>query len=293
MSVTNNNTVKALEDTAYSLTWTIDDESKFMDKCREINNRLHGIYNNQDKTAFHGTWYGNAVLAMRGWAIGNAERIFAPSHYSLALGREVEGTLNTVAKAMAYAFTDRAGWKLTMRAILLPFGKNSAKMMYSAGFSTNQIRNMRRNWADFLWLGMLGLICGLTSAGDDDDDESEVAKGIMYYFAHRLYREQEALRLPTGWIVEKNSLLDLTPAGVAAATDLTKFVYQFGGAMVANEDDPDFYYQGKKEGRYEKGDPKWVNHMMRMTPFLRSTYVFTHPYEAQKSYEYGRNIKSR
>ena len=293
LSVTNNNTVKALEDTAYSLTWTIDDESKFMDKCREINNRLHGIYNNQDKTAFHGTWYGNAVLAMRGWAIGNAERIFAPSHYSLALGREVEGTLNTVAKAMAYAFTDRAGWKLTMRAILLPFGKNSAKMMYSAGFSTNQIRNMRRNWADFLWLGMLGLICGLTSAGDDDDDESEVAKGIMYYFAHRLYREQEALRLPTGWIVEKNSLLDLTPAGVAAATDLTKFVYQFGGAMVANEDDPDFYYQGKKEGRYEKGDPKWVNHMMRMTPFLRSTYVFTHPYEAQKSYEYGRNIKSR
>ena len=67
LSVTNNNTVKALEDTAYSLTWTIDDESKFMDKCREINNRLHGIYNNQDKTAFHGTWYGNAVLAMRGY----------------------------------------------------------------------------------------------------------------------------------------------------------------------------------------------------------------------------------
>lgn len=287
------NTIRALEEAAYKLTWTVDDENQFMDKCREINNRLHGIYNNQDKTAFHGTWYGNAVLAMRGWAIGNAERIFAPSHYSLALGREVEGTLNTVAKAMAYAFTDRAGWKLTMRAILLPFGKNSAKMMYSAGFSTNQIRNMRRNWADFLWLGMLGLICGLTSAGDDDDDESEVAKGVMYYFAHRLYREQEALRLPTGWIVEKNSLLDLTPAGVAAATDLTKFVYQFGGAMVANEDDPDFYYQGKKEGRYEKGDPKWVNHMMRMTPFLRSTYVFTHPYEAQKSYEYGRNIKSR
>lgn len=287
------NTIRALEEAAYKLTWTVDDENQFMDKCREINNRLHGIYNNQDKTAFHGTWYGNAVLAMRGWAIGNAERIFAPSHYSIALGREVEGTLNTVAKAMMYAFTDKAGWKLTMRALLLPFGKNSARMMYSAGFSTNQIRNMRRNWADFLWLGMLGLICGLTSMGDDDDDESEVAKGVIYYFAHRLYREQEALRLPTGWVVEKNSLLDLTPAGVAAATDLTKFVYQFGGAMVTDEDNSDFYYQGRKEGRYEKGDPKWVNHMMRMTPFLRSTYVFTHPYEAQKSYEYGRNIKSR
>lgn len=32
--------------------WSSRNESDFMDKCREINNRLHGIYNKQDKVAF-------------------------------------------------------------------------------------------------------------------------------------------------------------------------------------------------------------------------------------------------
>ena len=33
--------------------------------------------------------------------------------------------------------------------------------------------------------------------------------------------------------------------------------------------------------------------MKRMTPYLRSIYTFEHPYEAAKSYEYGRNVKAR
>lgn len=40
-----------IETDKYNLTWSVDDESAFMDKAREINNRMHGIYNNQDKVA--------------------------------------------------------------------------------------------------------------------------------------------------------------------------------------------------------------------------------------------------
>ena len=43
------NTKTLLEEDDKKLTWTVDDESEFMDKAREINNRMHGIYNNQDK----------------------------------------------------------------------------------------------------------------------------------------------------------------------------------------------------------------------------------------------------
>jgi hypothetical protein len=33
-----------------NMVWSQVDESDFMDKAREVNNRLHGIYNSQDKT---------------------------------------------------------------------------------------------------------------------------------------------------------------------------------------------------------------------------------------------------
>lgn len=42
-----------------------------------------------------------------------------------------------------------------------------------------------------------------------------------------------------------------------------------------------------------KGDPKWESHLIRMIPFLKSTYTFEHPYEASKSFEYGRNVKQK
>ena len=45
-----------------------------------------------------------------------------------------------------------------------------------------------------------------------------------------------------------------------------------------------------KEDKYEKGDPKWITHMIRYSP-LRSMYLYEHPYEAYKSFEFG--IKTR
>lgn len=297
------NTLKTLEDNARKLIWTADDESAFMDKAREINNRLHGIYNNQDKVAFTQTWYGSAVLAMRGWALGMAERRFAGNHYSIALGHNVEGSLVTLAKAIVNATTDRQGIGLTMRALLLPFGKNTAKAMFNAGFSANQFRNLKRNFFDGVFILSLFLLKAAFAKPPKDDDEDnnededsseeDVTTGLLYYFANRLYREQSALNSPFGWYYESNSLLDIMPVGFSALADLTKLGYEFAGAQVSDESDSNFYYQASKEGRYEKGDPKWESHLIRMIPFLKSTYTFEHPYEASKSFEYGRNVKQK
>ena len=289
------NTLKTLEDNSKKFIWTDDDESAFMDKAREINNRLHGIYNSQDSVAFTQQWYGKAVLAMRGWALGMAERRFAANHYSIALGHNVEGSLITMAKVLLNARTDKQGVALTARALLLPFGKNTAGAMLAAGFSANQFRNLKRNFFDGVFILSLWLLRMAASAPPDDDenDESDITTGLLYYFANRLYREQSALNSPFGWYYESNSLLDILPVGFSALADLTKLGYEFGGAQVSDSDDSSFYYQAKKEGRYEKGDPKWESHLYRMIPFLKSTYTFEHPYEASKSFEYGKNVKQR
>lgn len=291
------NILKSLRDDAKRLTWSEDDEAALADKCREINIRLHGIYNNADKTAFHQNWFGNMLLSMRGYALGMLERRYAPSHYSVRLGHEVEGSMSTLGKVLLNHNMSVWAKLLSIFApinlIGFPIGKRAKMAMYKAGFSKNQYANMRRNWGDMLLIGLLWILKSLTAKGDDDDEEEDVNIGRVYYFASRLFNEQAAFNFIPNMMVEKNTLLDLTPAGFAAVTD----IYTLGKETVmipfADEENDEYFYQSEKEGKYEVGDPKAYVHFVRMFPYLRNVYTLEHPYEAYESYEYGRNIKAR
>lgn len=291
------NILKSLNDDAENLTWNITDESAFMDRCREVNNRLHGIYNNQDKVAFQQNWFGNAVLAMRGYALGMIERRFAPGHYSVALGHDVEGSLSTLGKVLLNSDMSVgakiAAIAMPINLLGLPIGKKAKLAMYKAGFSKNQVANMRRNWGDALLISFLWLLKTLTAPGGGDDDDDDVVSGLTYYFASRLYREQAAFNTPSGLYHEQTTLTDLMPVGGSALRDISLMGYEFAGLPFADETDSDFYYQSSKEGRYEEGDAKAIVHFWRMFPYLRSVYTFEHPYESAKSFEYGKSIKAR
>lgn len=287
-----------LENDAYKLIWNIDDESTFMDKAREINNRMHGIYNNQDKVTLQQSLFGNMLLAMRGYALGMMERRFGASKYSAVLGGETEGSTRTLAKVIMNGFTDKEGFGLLMRSLVLPVSKRTKQEMLKAGFSANQYYNMRRNMGDFLLIGALLLLqmaTALGGGGDDDDDDNgdaDAGTGIVYYFASRLLREQESFTTIRGISQEAPNLTSMTPVGISALMDISSLAYQFGGSFVSEEDNSDFFYQSKKEGIYDKGDAKWEVKFWRMFPYLRSNYVWNHPYEAAKSYEYGRKVRN-
>lgn len=310
------NAIRRLKENQEALTWNDNDEANFINKAREISIRLHGIYNNYDKVTLSQNLYGNAVLALRAWALGMLERRVASSHYSMALGHDVEGSLNTVMKVWAMCGLDRNNFWNAVRATLLPFGKNAEAKFYKCGFSANQWKNMKRNWGDFLFIGLLAIIKNFIAAPpkDDEDDEyykalygknwkqykkaqkeenEDVALGLLYYFSSRLLREQSALNTVAGFYYESTSLLDVMPAGFSAVGDMATLLYQFGGAQFADESNSNFFYQGSKEGSYEKGDPKWHKHAKRMVPYYRSQYTFQHPYEAAKSFDYGKKIKAR
>lgn len=286
-----------IETDKYNLTWSIDDESAFMDKAREINNRMHGIYNNQDKVVMQQSIFGNMLLSMKGYALGLAERRFGTSKHSTALGGEVEGSMRTLLKVIMSSATDRGGFSLTMRAILFPFGKKAKQNMLRAGFSANQFYNMRRNWGDGAAIVALFLLKLLTEApvGDDDDDdegETDIIAGLVYYFSSRLFREQAAYNTPRGWSDESSTLLNVaTPAGFSVLTQLWSIASGAVGSQFASEDDSEYFYQSSKEGIYEEGDAKWEKKFWRMFPYLRSEYVFNHPYDAAASYKYGRKLR--
>lgn len=277
-----------------SLVWTIDDESSFMDKAREINNRMHGIYNNQDKVALQQNIFGNMLLAMRGYALGLIERRFSQSKYSVALGGESEGSMNTLAKVIASTFTDRQGFKTTFMALTMPvlLGEKTKQAMLQAGFSTNQFYNMRRNFADFAFIAMLAVIKMLTKKNPDDDDDDDYFAGLAYYFSNRLLREQSAYNLPGTGFDEVQSVTSLVPTGASVIADLWDLFYlAVGAATFGDVEDSRFYYQQNKPGVYEKYEPKWERKFKKMIPYYRSTFVFEHPYEAASSYEYGRRLK--
>ena len=293
-----------LSDDANNLTWNSLDESKFMDKAREINNRLHGIYNSQDKTAWHQNVFTNMVLSMKGYALGMIERRFGQSKYSVALDEESEGSLNTVAKVIASTFTDSGGFFKTMQAIFLPvvLGKSTKAMMQAQGFSDTQYYNMRRNFGDMLFILALYILRSLTNPkrwkedDDEEDVEPSVANGLIYYFSSRLFWEQSAFNIPntSGILREWNSLADLLPAGVSAVTALYDLADLYIGEQFADEDDSKYFYQSNsRDGLYEKGDSKAERKFTRMFPYLRSTYVLSNPYGAIESYEYGQRVKMR
>lgn len=267
------------EETGELRVWNTTDESRFMDKAREVNNRMHGIYNNQDKVSFQQNVYGNALLAMRGYALGMIQRRFGVNTYSVSLGGETEGSLRTLSKVIASTFTDRGGFALTARAILLPTSKATQQKMLDAGFSANQYYNMRRNWADMLVITALFLLNLLTAKPDDDDDEEpDQVMGIAYYFASRLLSEQSAFNAPWGMVRESQSLTNVSPVGFSALLNL----YDLAEKFVTQDE-----YKSSGDS-YEKGELKWQHKAERMLPFYRSWLLMQSPYQAAQSYTFGR-----
>ena len=156
--------------------WGIAQDANLEIICKQINNRMHGIYNKLDKTAFHKKIYGNLVLAMKGYALGFLQRRFATNKQNLLLDKDDEGTMVTFAKVILNMFGEPSYMTTSMRLMLLPFfSKNLERNVQRMGFSPAQYRNMRRNWCDFAFIAMLRIFKLITAkpGGDDDDDKEE------------------------------------------------------------------------------------------------------------------------
>lgn len=290
----------------YKIIWTKDDEIKFVNKAREVNNRLHGIYNNQDKTAWHQHWFTNAFLAMKGYALGLIERRFSNAHKNISLDNDVEGSLNTMSKLWLSIFCKEinVNFKDALFATFftpIMFKKNSKlkQKLNDAGFSDSQVANMRRNFMDYIVLSLLYILRMLCAEPPKDEREAgyepDMLEGLCYYFISRWIREQEAFNAPWGLYTESTTLTDLTPVGGHALWELGELTfYEIPGGIFGDVENSSFYYQGDHpNGKYYEGEPKYWNHLGRLIPYYKSVYNLNYPYEALESYEFGRKFNTR
>lgn len=296
-----------------------DNESAFMDKCRDICNKMHGVYNMQDRGAFQQSFYGNLLMSMRGYALGMVNKRFNTSHYSVPQRKVVEGYYDTVGKVFLRALFDFGkadNWKAAfytfataVPGFMLLKGANSHLKadILRAGFSEHQYFNMRRFGADCLalegifflnWLAGIGAHYGLNNDEEDEGNDNAIA-GLIYYLTMRWLREQAAFdpQVGFGLFKETSGLLDYMPAGLAGFTTLFNIIQlglRTGWDSIGGEpnlDNSDLYYQSTKEGKYEEGDAKFKIKMLNLCPFVRSFYTFTNPKDAAASYEYGRKVR--
>ena len=292
-----------VRDDIYNIIWSNADCSAYMDKCREVNNRLHGIYNNQDKTAFHQQWYTNAFLAMKGWALGYLEMMYSPQHYSIALGKNTEGFVNTASKIFINTISGLFGndnslsFKDMFCTMFWPWGERSQTAMLKAGFSEEQNMNARRMTVSAFLMGLL-LALRLATAPPDkdsrDDDEEDVLTGLIHYLAMRTLLEQEAFLYIPEIITQSGQLLDFLPVGVAALVDIGELSAETIGAWTHSKKNSKYFYtRDSKDGRYKEGDSKALHHLERLIPYWKSVWAIQHPYEAAKNYNFGRKMRRR
>lgn len=257
-----------------------EDMLKFTNLCREVNNRMHGIYNKMDKPALAKHWAGQLILSMKGYALGYLYRRFSSNKYNFSLGHDTEGSVITAAKVFASMWSNEKEFLRCARLLILPFGENTRDIAAELNLSPHQYANLRRNWGDMFFIFMLALLKVLTGKGEDKDDEDENhALGVLHYFITGTLNEQAAFNTPGGLFVEANQL---TTIGSPAAVNVLKLFYDMGKLAISGEE----YKQGDLEGR-----SKFWRKFWGYTPWVRSYRVFEDPYKSTESYEYGRNIK--
>lgn len=303
-----NRVIRILKMDQEELVWGQKQESDLMDQAQEISIRMHGIYNNIDKTAFNQTWYGGAVLSMRGYALGMMERRFSQSKYSLRNKGESEGSMNTELKAavaglfgFSKMFEDEGLSKkeLAKKRInymfncLAPWATSkfdNTQMLKKRGFSDNQISNMRRHKADIMMAALYFAMYYCSAIPEDKDSkEADLMLGYAHYFGHRLFREQAAFLFPKEMKYEAGALLSYMPAGFAALYDFSTLLYDYFATPFGDTKDSRYYYQrGPNKGR-AKAQVK----AEKRIPYVRFDYVMEQPYEAEKGIDYVEKKNAR
>lgn len=297
-----------------------NDEGLFKTQARELANRMHGVYNHIDKGVLAQNAMGAMLMSMRNYAVGMIDRRFGSNKYSVALGRNTEGTFITFWKTLVSAFTrdeeGRFSLNTTFHAIFLPLfcGKRTKKLMEAKGYSSAQYNSMRRWHIDSLILATIHIMCGLIAKrleGDDDDEEDEYNRyfAIAYYLLSRIEGEQAAFNSSKGAIDSFVSLTSLFPIGAQAVVDLCEITYLGIGELfydksaLENATTDEEYEEAKKQYSkyyytrsgygFEKGDSKALTKIKKLTPYLRSWYIFKEPEEAATAFKFAKSTNKK
>lgn len=177
----------------------------FAIKAREVTNRMHGVYNKLDKTAFHRTLLGMLLLPFKGYVFGMIQKRFGAAHYNVALGHESEGYYRTLAKKTGSSIQDIGEAMSNLVHGLVEKDPVERKELFSdtrdllksafwtTGMNTTQNKNLARaalTHSFIIALKYLVAYAKCMAMGEDDDeyiDQLSDVQSILNYAIEQDY----------------------------------------------------------------------------------------------------------
>lgn len=238
--------------------FTSKDELAFQNKSKAINQRLHGIYNQEDKNAIQRFWWGKLMIMFRKWMMPSYNRRFQRSMFNNDLDAYTEGYYNT-----GFQFLSNIVKDLKKGSLDLTANWNN--------LNNTQKANIKRSMIEIGQFMMILLASTLASKYWDDDKDMWY-KNFIIYQLNRL-KTEIGVFMPTGYhqIKEGLTLIDSPVAGIKLWNNIIDIidVTKWGDEI--------------KSGRY-KGDYVIEKNLWNLVPMSNTIYKATHPQEAVKFY---------
>lgn len=184
--------------------WTPADERRFMMKQNAINKRLHGIYNDIDKSAIQYHAVGRLALMFRKFMRPGYNRRFRELQYNYEGQFETEGYYRTTGRFLKQLIIDLKGGQV---AIMENWGKLSAVEKY----------NMIRTMTEAAYLTAAIVLANILTGLDDDDDW---LANMGAYQANRLVTELFFYINPS----ETLKILNSPAAGISQLNKVINFI---------------------------------------------------------------------
>ncbi len=171
----------------------------FVNRTHAINKRLHGIYNNFDKSSVERYTAGRLLMFFRKFVIPGYKRRFKQLGVDEELGYSTEGYYRTLTNVF-----------VSQRESLIKYLLNN-----ESDLTESQKKNIKRAIIDLTFVAILGIFTSLLAAYADDDDDS-IAYNILEYEISRLYSE-------TSFFINPNETFRVLKTPTVAYTKLEQF----------------------------------------------------------------------
>jgi hypothetical protein len=221
----------------------------FMNTLHALNKRMHGVYNDFDKSTLQRFAGGRLLLMYRKHLVPGLKRRFKGASFDEELGGATEGMY-------------RVFWRTLMKDTYRYKFEIFKKWSTYTPFEKAQIRKVVAELTIIAALAALIMVLGAMAEGDDDEKkEMPYAYYFILYEAMRM-RSETASYLPIIGLPDMYRIVQ-SPSAVTGIIDrFTKFVSQF--LLTWDEEDLSFK---RDTGVWDKGDNKSWAYFLKLMGF--------------------------
>jgi hypothetical protein len=229
------------------------------EKSKRINEKLHGIYNNEDMAALQQYAVGRLVFMYRKWVVPSWNRRYQKRQFDFALDQFNEGFYVSGARFLNLLWEDLRSFRF------------HAFTRFNS-MTPHERANVRRCLTEVLTF--VGVLLAYAFLFNDDDDDETYANSLLRYELRRLRREMGAL-MPTPLIAtEAYGILSSPSAVVDFTMNAIDAIFSF-----------DRMGEEVQSGPF-KGLDKYLRGWIRVLPLVNPIKKMIDPDEALKYFNF-------